>query len=476
MSIALLKQSPLRLRAQRLLVLAAALLPSAFAQAHGEHVAASPAVAPAALPALKLSPADDTKLAEVDGERIGRNGLALLQRYLALDRRQSDTQTVLAEVIEQRLLARYAQERYSSTELFPEQRVAFAPDVGVDEKLVGVLRTIYRDTLETALPAEAGEGMTKIVQTRHSPDAAQLRNLLGDPQRIRVEYTLDATQKKAADALELLRYALPGGARGRISLGDIYARQNVQGRISLHQLDSGFLAARVDERLQSLLVIDWAQRQAGTAAVAELRRNLSDRDYARALMAQYGLGTDIHDTRPHIDALRRAVNAEEIDAWYAQHRERFRRLERVQARHIRLADEATALQVAQQLRADGSNFAELARRHSIAPDAPSGGELGWLDRPTQNDWLRELIFAQPARQTGAPVREPAPANAAAAWEIVRVEQQQHGYHARDSETVRYLASQAIAEQKARQEFRALNTSLRAKARIVLAATAGASTR
>lgn len=477
MPIAILRQSPLCPWAQRLLIFVAALLPAALAQAHGEHSAARPVATatPATLPPLRLTRGSDALLAEVDGERIGHNGLALLQRYLALDRRPSDTQTVLAEVIEQRVLARHAAQRYSAAELFPEQRVAFAPEVSVDDKLVGLLRTVYRDSLETALPAEAGDGMAKIVQTRHSVDAAQLRSVLGDPQRIRVEYTLDAAQAKAADALELVRYALPGGERGRISLGDIYARQNVQGRISLHQLDADFLAARVDERLQSLLVIDWAGRQAGTAAIAELRRNLRDREYARALMAQYGLGADMHDTRPHIDALRRAVSAAEIDAWYTQHRERFRRLERVRARHIRLADEATAMQVAQQLREDGSNFVELAQRHSIAPDATGGGELGWLDRPSQNDWLRELVFAQPPRRNGAPVREPAPANAAAAWEIVRVEQQQHGYHPRDSETVRYLASQAIAEQKARQEFSALNATLRGKARIVLAAT-GASPR
>ena len=89
----------------------------------------------AALPALTLSPAADKTLAEVDGERIGSNGLALLQRYLALDRRPAQTQAVLAEVIEQRLLARYAQARYSSAELFPEQRVAFAPEVGVEQTL-----------------------------------------------------------------------------------------------------------------------------------------------------------------------------------------------------------------------------------------------------------------------------------------------------------------------------------------------------
>lgn len=476
MTLAITRQSPLRPWAQRLLVAVVALLPAALAQAHGEHAAARPAAAPAALPPLRLSVDDDAVLAQVDGDRIGSNGLALLQRYLALDRRPADTQSVLAEVIEQRLLARHAAQRYPVAELFPEQRVAFAPEVGVDDKLVGLLRTVYREALESALPAEAGDNLAKIVQARPTVDAAQLRAVLGDPQRIRVEYTLDTAQKKAAEAVELVRYTLPGGERGRISLADIYARQNVQGRISLHQLDAGFLAARVDERLQSLLVIDWARRQVGAHAVAELRRNLSDRDYARALMAQYGLGTDMHDSRPHIDALRRAVSAAEIQRWYAGHRERFRRLERVRARHIRIADEATALQVARALKPDGSNFAELARRHSVAPDAAGGGELGWLDSPTQNDWLRELVFAQPPRQTGAPVREPAPANAAAAWEIVRVEEQQHGYHPAASETVRYLASQAIAEQKARQEFSALNASLRGKARIVLATAAGASPR
>lgn len=461
---------PLRRMAQRLLTCAAlALLVPGLALGHGNAAAPAPRATLAAAAPLDLpDAAADTDIARVDGQRIGRNGLLLLQAYLSLDQRTLDLPQLRDEVIEQRLLAQYAETTFTQVELFPEQRVAFATDVAVDDRLVGLLRTLYRDRLDSALQAEAGADLARIIVTQTLPDIAQLQAVLGDPRRLRVEYRLSESEQAAAARLQLLHYRLPSGGEGRISLADIYARQNIQGRISLHQLDRDFLAAQLRARLLGLLSIDWAGRQAGVAAIAELRRNLYDRELARALMARYGLGTDIHATSEHLQELRRRVTQAEVNAWYDADRDRFRRLERVRARHIRLADEATADRVARLLRKDGSNFAGIARQFSLAPDAAGGGELGWLARKNEADWFGELVFAQPPQRNSAAVREPAAAGAPAHWEIVRVDEQQFGHHPRDSETVRYLAAQAIAEQKARQEFAALRQSLQAKARIVLA--------
>ncbi|MEJ2631285.1 MAG: peptidylprolyl isomerase [Acidihalobacter sp.] len=51
------------------------------------------------------------------------------------------------------------------------------------------------------------------------------------------------------------------------------------------------------------------------------------------------------------------------------------------ARHILLKTEAEAKKVIEQLN-KGANFAELAKKDSIAPSAPKGGELGWFTAQT----------------------------------------------------------------------------------------------
>ncbi|MDC8011204.1 peptidylprolyl isomerase [Tahibacter soli] len=409
-------------------------------------------------------------VARVDGDAIGSASLAVLVRYARLTDRAASGRDVLDAVIERRLLARHALATYPVDALFPERRVAFAPDVAADERLVAVLRAVYRDETDAALTVEAARRATV---ARADVDADALRAALGDPARLRVEYALDDASRDRAAALVLLRYRMPGGDAGALTLADLYARQNVQGRMALHNLDVEFLDRQVDARLAALLVVDDARRRLGRTAVAELRRALADQELERALGERYGLGADLHDDSAYLAGLRARVTADDIARWYDAHRERFRRVDAVRVRHIRLADEATALRVAHALAADGSNFGELARRHSIAPDGAGGGDLGWIDASAQRDWFGALAFAQPPWRNGAPVREPVKADAPAAWEIVRVDEQRVGWHAKDSETVRYLASRDIAEQRARAAFAALRDRLRVAAKIAVAGdTAG----
>lgn len=424
---------------------------TAFARAH-ESASPAPASARAAsaLPALPLGA--DAAVADIDGLRVGRSAIAVLQRYRALEGVEVTSGEVFADVVEQRALARYAAAKFTRDDLFPDRRVAFAPEVSADDKLTGVLRAVFREQIDAALTARIGDSLEHALIATPAPTAAQLRDVLGDPAQIRLDYALDAAAERKARVLTVVRYRTLDGREQSLSLADVYARQNVQGRMSLHRLDGDFLAAQAQARVASLLVQEWAQNAIGADAVAELRRNLLDREYARGLREHYGLGADMHDSNAYLDGLRRAVQPAEVAAWYAAHREQFRRIERVRARHIRVADEATARRVAAALAKDGSNFAELARRYSVAPDRAGGGELGWIARRSEADWFTALVFAQPPGRNGAPVREPVSANAPAQWEIVRVDEQQTGYFAADSETVRYLASRAIAEQKARAAF------------------------
>jgi hypothetical protein len=132
----------------------------------------------------------------------------------------------------------------------------------------------------------------------------------------------------------------------------------------------------------------------------------------------------------------------------------FVRVDRVKARHIRSKDEATSRAAAAALKA-GKPFAEVAKQYSDADDRDRGGDLGWVVHPeTGSDWLQSLLFFQPVDKVSSPFRMPGKPGGAVDWEIVLVEQKEISHQPVTSESVRYVASQAIAKQKVMQEYAA----------------------
>jgi hypothetical protein len=104
----------------------------------------------------------------------------------------------------------------------------------------------------------------------------------------------------------------------------------------------------------------------------------------------------------------------------------------------------------------------------VAADAASGGDLGWFVHDAKpQGWLASLAFLQQPGVPGKPVRLPGGPGEEPGWEIMVVEERVMGYHPVDSETVRYLASQAVARQKAMAEYLGTLERLRREADIRL---------
>jgi peptidyl-prolyl cis-trans isomerase C len=76
---------------------------------------------------------------------------------------------------------------------------------------------------------------------------------------------------------------------------------------------------------------------------------------------------------------RNRVSDQAIDAYYAEHRADFDRPAQVRARQIVVADRAEGELVLASLR-KGEAFTELAKRHSLSPEAERGGDLGFFGR------------------------------------------------------------------------------------------------
>ena len=435
---------PMTAASRRTLALVAALLGGALAPPAGATVG------------YRLN--DPALAARIDGAPVTAFSVDALWRLARVKDTQTARSAVLEQVVANRLVAGAARSRFDEAQLFAGQRVGFAREVALDDQLVSVLRSLYGKELEQALARLPGGSLDGLVSAQPRPDAAALDAIFGKPEQLKLEFTLNPEQQARARSVVLLRYALADGVPGAVTLYDVYRRQNVQGRVALYNRQADFLSQQAKLDLAERFVLDWSRRRFGEAAVADLRRALAERGEVQALQQLHGIGADIDSGSPLLRQLASQVSAAQINTYYTQHRGEFARVERVKARHIRLADEQLARQVFDALD-KGAEFGATARRYSIASDAGAGGELGWIRHEGKPDWVAQLALAQPEGQISQPFRSPVGPHDAANWEIVQVEQRVQGYQAPDSEAVRYAASNAVARATALAQW----TSLRKQA-------------
>ncbi len=405
--------------------------------------------------------------ARIDGAPLLSFSVDAMWRLAQAKAPAAARRTVLDTLIDNRLLASAARRRFGVDRLSNGQRVAFPREVVFDDQLVATLRSLYGAQMEQDLRRLPG-GVEGMLQIAARPGEEALVEVFGKPGGLLLDAALDAVQVERARRIVLLRFALPNGAERAISVDDVYLRQNVQGRVSMFAHDVDFMLQQARLEVAALYVVQWSQRRFGAEAVADLRRVLSEQADAQALMRMHGIGDDGHADSALVDALAGAVSAAQVRQYYGGHRAQFVRIERVRARHIRLPDEAAARSAAAAL-AGGAGFADVARQHSVAPDAARGGALGWVRHEGTPGWLAQLLFAHADGMVSPPVRTPAAPNQEAAWEIVLVEQSEHGYQEVDSESVRYAASRAIAREAAAAQMTALRSQVRRKARVEIMA-------
>lgn len=403
---------------------------------------------------------DNKLVATVGDSVIPRASAELLVRLQQQEKPDLPAEAVIMALVDNRLLAQQALKEYSLGELLEDNAVGFAPDVTIEDQLVSYLRVAYRQPLEQALKKEKGGTLDGIITRPFRMSEANWNTVFGKGGSLQLEYRLTPTQQAAAEKLELVRFRLDGKEQV-LTFADIYRRQNVQGRTSLHNRDGAFLQQAVKLRIGALYTLNWVVRSGQLAAgeLDGLRKLVEDKLVKNGFLSLRGLAADIHDDNAMLKSLAASVTPEEVRAYYDAHKEDFRRIEKIRARHIRVATEAEANAIRKRL-LNKESFETLAREFSIADDKASGGDLGWIQHDDRElVWLQQFAMIQKPGVVSPAVRMPQLGDKEPAWEIVLVEERVDGYQSPDSETVRYLASQAISRRKAFESFRALHDKL-----------------
>lgn len=88
------------------------------------------------------------------------------------------------------------------------------------------------------------------------------------------------------------------------------------------------------------------------------------------------------------------VDPAEIEEFYKKNKDDFDRPSQVRARQIVVSSEEEGKQVLELLR-QGEAFAEVARKHSLSPDAEQGGDLGFFARGEMPEEFDKTVFSLP---------------------------------------------------------------------------------
>ncbi|MCF6178949.1 MAG: peptidyl-prolyl cis-trans isomerase [Geopsychrobacter sp.] len=181
-------------------------------------------------------------------------------------------------------------------------------------------------------------------------------------------------------------------------------------RQSLTQLiDQELLLAEAEQRGITINPPEMQQ------ALTELRGNYTAEEYQEVLRSS-GRDTTHWEEQLRIRLLSEKaaasitrgkihISATQIEEYYLQHLEDYRRPEQLQARQILLANEAEAIALRKRLLA-GKSFAELARQHSLSPERINGGELNLFAPGQFPAEVDKILFNLAKGRISPPIKSP----------------------------------------------------------------------
>jgi foldase protein PrsA len=154
------------------------------------------------------------------------------------------------------------------------------------------------------------------------------------------------------------------------------------------------------------------------------------------------------------------VTDADVAAYFAKNHTLLDKPEQVRARHILVADRATADAVEAKLKA-GVDFATLAKQYSTdASTKDKGGELGFFGRGQMVPAFQDAAFALPVGAISAPVKSPF------GWHVIQVEEKKPAQKATLAASSAQIRDQLTQQQEA-QQVPLLLQQLRSKATITV---------
>jgi len=413
---------------------------------------------------------DGAAYATVNDWVIPSKSVELFYQY-ANDRNPELSKSQLVKnIIENHLLTNYAKKTMGLEAISDETKVGFKQETATQEQLINVLKHRYQKDITRSIQHLTNGNLGSVITEPMNMSSKALAKLF--TMKKAMEYKISSNQKNVFKNTPLLRYQFPHQQHQTITLWDIYNRTNMQEKIALFKADIITLKSLTRKYLSSLYVLHWV-KQSKTISQLELsslKAFITENRTARQYHLYTGSKSTVHHSNKTLRALSKKISPEEISEYYQQHKESFKTVKKVKARHIQLTSQAQADKVYQELKS-GLNFTKAIEKYSHAKDKSNiePGSLGWISRSDLNrDWLHTLPFTQ--KQTGQfspPFMSPKKHYPTTLWEIIYLDERVTGYLQPSSKTVQYNASKAIAKIKINQSVNDTKKQLWQEARVNL---------
>ena len=211
----------------------------------------------------------------------------------------------------------------------------------------------------------------------------------------------------------------------------------------------------LQQMVREVLLTQYAQQNNITVSDAditkredELKANFPAGQWDDMLKARGLTEDDVHNALRDQIIIDKAVGKDikisdaQIKQYFDKNHAAFDKPEQVRARHILVADLATANKVEADLKA-GKDFAAEAAKYSIDPGSKDkGGELGFFRRGQMVPAFDKAAFSLPVNQISAPVKSPF------GYHIIQVEEKQPGQIATLANTHDRIESMLRQQQEA----------------------------
>ena len=239
------------------------------------------------------------------------------------------------------------------------------------------------------------------------------------------------------------------------------------------KLESGPQAIQIlQQMVQGQLIDQYAKQNNITVSDSEiakqedeLKANFPPGGWDDALKARGWTENDIHSWITQRLIIDKAVGGNikvtdaQIKAYFDKNHAAFDKPAQVRARHILVADLATANKIEAQLKQDPSKFAALASQYSIDPGSKDkGGELGFFRRGAMTPTFDHYSFTGPVNAISPPIKSPF------GYHIIQVEERQPGVTATLANTQDKIAEQ-LRQQQEGPLIQPFLTNLQTKANI-----------
>ena len=252
----------------------------------------------------------------------------------------------MQRIIDDALLAQHARQTLTSDLLNSANEVGFANDVMLEDRATALIRKTYEKDLVTSIKS-LPNGLDSLYRFNNEFSADKLAELM----TLKAALMIAANPKQEAAAKKTVIASIDftpanlTASSKELTLWDIYRRQNVQGRLAIHKADLNYLKGQVKQRIGSLVVLAWAEANLSTNDYTAIKQILLNEQQKTRLLESMGLHADVHDDNPALREKAKTVSEEKIKQFYQTNKDEFEVVERVKARHIRVASQELADQV-----------------------------------------------------------------------------------------------------------------------------------